>query len=91
MSTKILFIDNIQDRVDLGLKIGWKILKNKGTGTYTLSAPERFECKNFASIWTSYELKQGKILIPNYFLNDYIMTTGTWKEIELPSRIIMTE
>lgn len=66
---------HMQERVDLALKLGWTI----DSDGY-LSAPKHFECCQYGTILKVYPLKQGQVHIPHYFDDDYVMTTGTWKE-----------
>ena len=73
--------ENMQQRVDLALVLGWKI-KNHGD-VKVLSAPKHFACSTYASHIKNYDLKQGKIVIPDFFNDDYIMTTGTWCEEDI--------
>jgi len=66
-------INNMQDRVNLALKIGWTIDDNA-----VLRPPKHFECSEYIVIGKSYSLEQGQVTIPHYFNDDYIMTTGNW-------------
>lgn len=63
----------MQRRVNLGLKLGWKIIHDDSN---TLVPPNHFKCDQFGATWKSYVLEQGSILIPDYFEDDYIMVTG---------------
>lgn len=76
---------NIQQRVNLALKLGWFISQpyiDKGSDSKFLCAPKHFKCNDYAATWKEFILKQGKILIPHYFEDDYVMTTGEWNEQE---------
>jgi hypothetical protein len=74
---------NMQQRVNLALKIGWYInmpFIEHGDDSKHLSAPKHFECRDYAAIWNKFVLKQGKISIPSYFNDDYVLTTGKWND-----------
>ena len=62
----------LEERVNLALKLGWSIEKN-----LTLTPPKKFDCANWASIFTQYKLPHGNILIPEYFFNDTVLIIGT--------------
>lgn len=68
-------IYHIPDRINLALKIGWTIDENN-----FLHPPKHFECSEYTPIWRQHSLEHGNIMIPHYFEDDYIMTTGSWSK-----------